>query len=66
MEGLDLAIPQYDPKRFLSQVSIFGKRKLEELKTESKYGVIDSKKVKLEPKEEDQVDVEAKLAKNVT
>ena len=68
MEGLGLAIPEYDPKKYLSQVSIFEKRKLEDQTIESKYGVtfandgqIDTKRVKLECNEEEQADVKTKL-----
>jgi len=52
LEGLGLLIPKYDPKTFLSQVSLFGKGKVEDQKVESKYGMLDShidnKKLKLE------------------
>ena len=57
LEGLGLLIPKYDTKTFLSQVSIFGKQKVEDQKVESKYGVLDShignKRLKLESNKTD-------------
>ena len=67
MDGLGLAIPQYDPKVFLSQVSIFGKRKLEDQEINSKYGIIethnDNKKAKHETNDEDLLTVKTKVEK---
>lgn len=61
MEGLGISISAYDPKTYLSQITIFEKRKLEGQTVETKYGIIDSKgdqieakKLKLEEEGEEQ------------
>ena len=68
MDGLGLAIPQYDPKVFLSQVSIFGKRKVEDQEIKSKYRIVeahnDNKKVKHETNKEDLLTIKIETEKN--
>ena len=67
MERLGLSIPDYDPKLFLSTVTIFSKRKCEDEEIETKYGNIKNdnstsktKKLKIE-NEEVSKDVSCKI-----
>ena len=64
MEGLDLTIPEYNPEKFLSTVSIFSKSKSKRETIESKYGTVkyddgcsEAKKPKLETFEQDRKDL---------
>ena len=72
MEGLNLTIPEYNPEKFMSTVSIFSKSKGKREKIESKYGTLKSddgcsevKKPKLETCEQGRKDLKLEPETNL-